>query len=72
MFSLPTPAALVAMLLFSGIGFVAFSYGRKMERWPLAIGGVVLMVYPYFINRAWLLWALGVAICGAMYWFKDY
>ena len=61
MFSLPSTSALIAMLLFSGIGFVAFSYGRKMERWPLVIGGVVLMVYPYFSNRAWLLWTLGAA-----------
>ncbi len=36
-------------LLFSGIGFVAFSYGRKMGNARMMIQGGILMGYSYFV-----------------------
>lgn len=71
MFTFPTPAALMASLLFSGLGFIAFSYGRTTQRHRLLVGGLVLMVYPYFFDQAWIVVALGATICAAMYWFRD-
>ena len=38
----------MASLIPSGIGFVLFTYGRKQQRWPQLVCGVLLMVYPYF------------------------
>ena len=66
-----SPAILVGGLLFSGIGFVAFCYGKKMGRmWPMLLG-VALMVYPYFVPNAWLLYVLGSIITAALYITRD-
>lgn len=68
---LPSPAALFAMLLFSVIGLAAFMYGKKQARWrPMTIG-VALMVYPYFVDRTWLLWTIGAALCAGLFVFRD-
>jgi hypothetical protein len=71
-FELPTPAALVAMLLFSLVGFAAFMYGKKAARFSAMGIGVALMVYPYFVDNVWLLWSIGVALCAGLYVFRDY
>lgn len=36
--------------VFSGIGFVYFSYGRKMGLPAFALTGLALMVYPYAVD----------------------
>ena len=44
------------------IGWGAFRFGRKLERWkPVAIG-LALMIYPYFFTNSWLLWGTGIAL----------
>jgi hypothetical protein len=40
---------LFASLIVSSIGFVLFSYGRKMGRIPQLIVGIAMLVYPYFV-----------------------
>ena len=42
------PTWLFFSLIPGGIGFVLFVYGKKQQRWSLAIGGLLFMVYPYF------------------------
>lgn len=64
---LPSAAYLIGSLVFSLIGWVAFRRGRKQARPALTWGGVVLMFYPYFVSRTWLLWGLGVALCVWLY-----
>ena len=32
--------------------------------------GIILMVYPMFITKAWLVWATGSALCGFAYYRK--
>jgi hypothetical protein len=44
--------ALIAGLAVSAIGFVCFSYGKKMSRAPQLGVGLVLMVFPYFASSA--------------------
>ena len=61
------PGALFLSLIVGGIGFVLFVYGRKQERWPQMAAGVVLMVYPYFVNSMLLLVAIAVAICAGLW-----
>ncbi len=58
---------LVAGFAVSGIGFVLFSYGRKMSRAPHVLIGLVLMVFPYFVPS--VLVALGIAalLCALLY-----
>jgi hypothetical protein len=54
------PGLLFLSLVTSGAGFVLFVYGKKQERWPQLVAGLVLMVYPYFVDT--LAMSVGVAI----------
>ena len=72
MFSMfSSPAVLFASLLFGAVGFAAFSYGKKMAQWVPMVIGIALMVYPYFISRTWMMYAIGAALCAALYWLRD-
>jgi hypothetical protein len=64
---LPSPAYIAGSVLFSLIGYVAFRRGRKTETAQLTWLGVVLMVYPYLVPQTWLLWLIGAALCGWLY-----
>ena len=66
-----SPAALVGSLLFGAAGFVAFVYGRKMVLYKPMLIGIALMAYPYFVPETWLLYAVGCALCLALYVFRD-
>jgi hypothetical protein len=61
------PGLLFLSLITSGIGFVLFVYGKKQERWPQLAGGIVLMVYPYFVSTLAMNIAIGVAIVAAVW-----
>ena len=69
--TMPTPAYLAAMIIFSVIGFAAYRYGKKAElpitRWL----GVALMLFPYAVSETWLLYVLGLALCAALYFWRD-
>jgi hypothetical protein len=58
---------LFASFLVSGIGFVLFSYGRKMSRAPQVASGLVLMIFPYFVSNLWLEASITLAILGGLY-----
>ena len=68
---LPSPVILAGWLLFGGIGFVAFTYGRKMAAWKPLMLGLALMAYPYFVSSAWAVYAIGAALCVALVVFRD-
>jgi hypothetical protein len=38
---------LFVSLLPAGIGFVLLAYGRKRQRWPYLVAGLLFTVYPY-------------------------
>jgi len=62
------PVLLLLALIPSGAGFVLFVYGKKQERWPHLVAGLLLMVYPYFATSvAWLV-AAGATI-GCVLWY---
>ncbi|HVN42232.1 MAG TPA: hypothetical protein VMT50_05565 [Steroidobacteraceae bacterium] len=68
---MPTPAVLFAGLLFGCAGLGIFLYGRKQAKFVPLLGGLLLMVLPYLIDEAWLLYASGLAIGGALFWFRE-
>lgn len=48
------PTAIWLNLVFGGIGFIAYRYGRSMELVPPVAIGLALMVYPWFVSSlAW-------------------
>jgi hypothetical protein len=68
---MPSPAVLFAGLIFGLVGFAAFLYGRKNGLWrPMGLG-VALMAFPYFVSQVWLLYVIGLALCGALYIWRD-
>ena len=62
------PNFLILSLIPSGIGFVLFTYGKKMHRLPQLVGGIALMVYPYFTPTMTTMISVGLLICAAV-WF---
>ncbi|WP_218110253.1 hypothetical protein [Oligoflexus tunisiensis] len=54
------PGFIMLAAIFSGLGFVYFHYGRKQAKIMLIVIGLVLMVYPYFLDsKIWLVvWGL--------------
>jgi len=61
------PTWLLVSLIPGSIGFVLFVYGKKQERWPQLVAGLLLLVYPYFTESLWSLVGIGAAI-GAGLW----
>lgn len=61
------PTWLFLSLIPSGIGFVLFVYGKKQERWPYLLAGIVFLVYPYFTDTIFLLLGVGVLV-GVALW----
>jgi len=53
------PAALLASILISGVGFGLFGYGKKLRRTPHIATGILMMVYPYFISSAGTMFVIG-------------
>ena len=51
----------------SGIGFVLFVYGKKQQRWPQLVAGIVFSVYPYFTSSILAMLGVGVAL-GVALW----
>jgi hypothetical protein len=62
------PTWLFLSLIPGGIGFVLFVYGKKQERWPQLVAGLLLMVYPYFTPGVWALLGTGTAILAALWY----
>lgn len=61
------PGTLFLSLVTSGIGFVLFMYGRKQDRIPQLIGGIVLMIYPYFVSSLLMNVLVGAGVIGAVW-----
>ena len=61
------PTWLFLSLFPAGIGFVLFVYGKKQDRWPQLVAGLLFMVYPYFVDSLLSLTVVG-AIIGIALW----
>ncbi|MDR3389012.1 MAG: hypothetical protein P4L92_18385 [Rudaea sp.] len=68
---MPTPAALFGLIIFGVIGLAAFLYGKKAALWKPTSIGLVLMVYPYFVEQTWVLYAIGGGLCVALLLFRE-
>jgi hypothetical protein len=60
-------SSLIAGFVVSGVGFVLFSYGRKMGRVPHVVAGLVLMIFPYFVPSVPLMFGIGAVLCVLLY-----
>ncbi len=55
-------AQLLLGVLFSSIGFGYFLYGKKQKVIIPLVCGLVLMIFPYFIDQTLLLIGIGTAL----------
>jgi hypothetical protein len=44
------PGWIMWELVLGGLGFVLFTYGRKQQRIPQLVAGLLFMVYPMFVS----------------------
>ena len=61
------PTWLFLSLIPSGVGFVLIVYGKKQGRWPHALAGLLLSVYPYFTSSVTALVGVGAVIGLGLY-----
>jgi len=58
---------LLFSIFTSGVGGVLFVYGRKQERPPQLVAGIILIVYPYFVSSLAMSVAIFAVIVAAMW-----
>ena len=69
--TLPSPAWIFGCVLFSLVGFAAWRYGKAAQNPRIRWLGVALMFYGYVAGPTWLLWGIGIALCGAIWWYRN-
>ena len=55
-------ANIYASIIFGSIGFGAFIYGKKQSNLKALVIGVILMVYPYFVQNPIALYTIGAVL----------
>jgi hypothetical protein len=59
--------SLVASLIISAIGFIVFGYGRRLQRLPQVIVGLVLMGFPYLVPNVLVMSVIAAALLGGLW-----
>ena len=57
-------------VLFSSIGLGYFIYGKKQKVIVPFICGLILMIFPYFIENTWLIMLVGSVFMGIPYFIR--
>jgi hypothetical protein len=61
-------SSLFANIVVGALGFGIFLYGKKERRPPQFVAGILLMVFPYFVDGAIPIFAVAAGIVAAL-WF---
>jgi len=64
-------SALVLGFFVSLVGLAAFVYGRKTSQFVPLIGGVILMIYPYFVPNVYAMGLIAIVVVIGMVLFRD-
>jgi hypothetical protein len=59
--------SLLASLVIGSIGLVAFIYGKRQQRYPQLVVGLVLMAYPYFVSNVLLMIGIAVVLLAGLW-----
>lgn len=57
-------------VLFSSIGLGYFIYGKKQKLIVPFVCGLILMIFPYFIENTWLIMLVGSVFMGLPYFIR--
>lgn len=55
-------STLAAYFVFGVFGLSIFNLGRKQQKPIPLVCGIVLMVYPYFVDNVYWLWGIGAVV----------
>ena len=66
-----TVAGLMGGILFGGIGFVAFVFGKRNSEFKPLIIGILLMGYPLFIKNTMVLYLVGIVLTVILFYWRD-
>lgn len=69
--TLPSMAYVIGAVVFSLLGMVAYWYGKRAQKTTTKWLGVALMFYAYGVSETWQLYAVGLALCLAIWWERD-
>jgi hypothetical protein len=61
------PGPLLLSLAISALGFIFFSYGKKMSRAPQMLVGLILLVFPYFVDQMWIMGLVALVVVGLLW-----
>jgi hypothetical protein len=59
--------SLIASLIVSSIGFVVFAYGKRQQRVPQVVVGLVLMGFPYLVPSVPLMAGIAAVLLGGLW-----
>ena len=59
--------SLIASLVVSSIGTVAFIYGKRQSRVPHMAVGAILCIFPYFVTDLYLMGGITVVLLAALW-----
>jgi hypothetical protein len=60
-------SSLLAGFVFGVIGMFLIGRARREGHLPSLLVGIVLVLYPYFIENVYLLWGAGIALVALAY-----
>lgn len=61
------PNALIASLIVSAIGLVVFTYGKRQQRVPQIVIGIVLCAFPYVVGDPLWISVIAAALLGGLW-----
>jgi tellurite resistance protein TehA-like permease len=61
------PTSLLVSVLISAVGVGFFLYGKKQQRWPQLVVGIVLIGYTYFVSSVAVMLAIAVGLVVALW-----
>jgi len=59
--------SLIASLIVSSIGLVVFGYGKRRQRLPQVVVGLVLMGFPYLVPSVPLMASIAAVLLGGLW-----
>lgn len=62
-------SGIFAGLIFGAIGFWLIKEGKRRANIPVIVTGVAMFAYTYFTSSPLADWGIGIALCGAAYYF---
>ncbi len=61
------PDSLLASMLVSAIGLVVFGYGKRLQRVPQIVIGLVLIAFPYVVPSVPLMAGITAVLLGGLW-----